>query len=368
MELKVFSVGELGRSVTGTWLWNGEVHAISEHRARAQANNPRASATDPALIVAIEDGRVIGYQGILPDYFYIAGTAHKMGWLTTWWVDPTKIHSGAGALLLFRALKLYDRRIGVREMSEDARAAFERHRGMVFLQDDIGLTLLLRANTHEVLPRRLPWTRQLLYLLKSLDAAANILIGARLRRWQTQRPIGDGVSVHQVEQIDEETGRFIERWNRSELTRRGRAELNWMINHPWIVTDSSGGRSADQYYFSSVARRFSFLCIQVRDPQRCLVGFMILRARDGQVAVPYIYFDPTHTAVMMRVILHQTINLNANRLTLFHPGLLSALRDLDFPALYRARKIRSCAVSDRFRHLGLRSAILQDGDGDCAFT
>jgi hypothetical protein len=205
-------------------------------------------------------------------------------------------------------------------------------------------------------------------LFKSIDALCNLWAGGRLRLWQRRSPLPQGVTVQRVEEVDDETESFIQKRNRTELTRRGRDELNWMINYPWVVADPARKSEAARYYFSSVADRFSFECLQVRDAKMTMLGFVILRIRGSHVAVPYACFDPPNATLIAQVICREVVNLNASRLTLYNPLLLKCLEGLAVPTVYRRHKIRTLVVSDHFSDIDLSVTQLQDGDGDCAFT
>lgn len=57
---------------------------ISKHRALSQINNPRAEENDVLLILAKEEGQVLGYTGVLPDMLF---DSIKFGWLSCLWVS-----------------------------------------------------------------------------------------------------------------------------------------------------------------------------------------------------------------------------------------------------------------------------------------
>jgi len=58
---------------------------ITRHRAIFQVNNPRAGDEDILLILALEESRLAGYLGVIPDYLYNQDQSHKVGWLSCNW-------------------------------------------------------------------------------------------------------------------------------------------------------------------------------------------------------------------------------------------------------------------------------------------
>ena len=113
MEIKTFTVADLKTALVSEDFWLTKTLPITKHRALSYSRNPRADEDDPVLLVAYQDNRVIGYLGILPDKIFVNDAVYKLGWLTSWWVDPSCATAGVGAILLFKALNAYYQYIGV---------------------------------------------------------------------------------------------------------------------------------------------------------------------------------------------------------------------------------------------------------------
>lgn len=79
---------------------------ISRARAVAQARNPQSRPDDVALLVARENGTCVGYLGILPGLLRQEDRFLRVNAFSTWFVEPGVRHSGAGGLLMLKALGL----------------------------------------------------------------------------------------------------------------------------------------------------------------------------------------------------------------------------------------------------------------------
>ena len=60
---------------------------ISLRRALSQSNNPYSRPDDTALLVALQDGRCVGYQGILPGLLCHNGEFKRVHWSTAFFVS-----------------------------------------------------------------------------------------------------------------------------------------------------------------------------------------------------------------------------------------------------------------------------------------
>ena len=77
MEIVALNKTALLEYVNSTVFKAEENLPISEHRAVSHANNPRANVNDVLLFLAKEGDELIGYMGILPDFFFPKKSAHR---------------------------------------------------------------------------------------------------------------------------------------------------------------------------------------------------------------------------------------------------------------------------------------------------
>ncbi len=219
----------------------------------------------------------------------------------------------------------------------------------------------VRSNAHEILPRKIPSLHALTLFLRLGDALVNLFLNLRLRLWN------DGnVAVELSDTLDDEAAQFITMRNGSELTRRGVAELRWIVERPWILSASAA--EPGRYYFSSVAREFSCRFVKVRDASNQLVALMMLSHRDGHVTVPYCYCDAANVEMMARAVGRILFESKASMFTCFNAELIDRLERIGFPFLYKRQITRPWIVSAKFKGIDFTKTTVQDGDGDCAFT
>ena len=367
MEIKAFTVADLKAALLSDNFWLTETLPVTKHRAWSYIHNPRADEDDIVLLVAYRDNRVIGYLGILPDHIFVEDTFYKIGWLTSWWVDPDCKKTGVGAILLFRALGVYHQHIGVSGGSKEATKILDASQKFMALKTLRGLDIRLRFNTTKAIVRKFPALKSFRWLFKICDIITGEIVSLRSYFWKRQDGGWRRLTFEYISSIDGETGQFIQRHHRHDLTRRGKAELDWIINFPWILSAPQKDSASRRYYFSSVAGRFLYLGIKVFDSSDGMIGFVMLKVRDDRMSVAYSYFESRHASLIMAAVAHHALAMDVSNLSLHDERLADCFPGLECPHWSARKASRGFCVSKAFADISLTGCRLHGGDGDLAF-
>jgi hypothetical protein len=367
MEIKTFTVADLKTALVSEDFWLTKTLPITKHRALSYSRNPRAEEDDPVLLVAYQDNRVIGYLGILPDKIFVNDAVYKLGWLTSWWVDPSFSTAGVGAILLFKALNAYDQYIGVSGGSREARKALHASQKFMALKPLQGLDIRLRLNVSRELPRRRPAMKIFRGLFKIFDAMMDEVVNLRSFFWQRHHNPGQRLTFEYISDIDEETDRFIQRHYRHDLIRKEKADFSWIMNNPWILSAPLKDLTSKRYYFSSRADRFSYLGVKVFEHPTEMIGFFLLKVRDDRMSVLYSYFESRHAAAITAAALHHALAMDVSILSLYDELLVASFSTLRCPCWSVKKNSRGFSLSKAFAEIPLASCRLHGGDGDLAF-
>jgi hypothetical protein len=319
------------------------------------------------LLVAYQDKRVIGYLGILPDKIFGNCAASKIGWLTSWWIDPHCATTGVGAVLLFKALNAYRQNIGVSGGSRNARKVLHASRKFPVSTNLRGLDIRLRFNVTKTVLRKVPAMKIFRVFLRIFDVAMDEIVNLRKSLWEQRDNLGRNLTFEYISSIDEETDRFIQRHHQNDLTRKGKAELSWIMSYPWILSAPSKDSAAGRYYFSSLCTRFSYLGVKVFERNHALVGFFILKVRDNRTSVVYSYFEDRHAPSIAAAVVHHTLAMDAAVLSLYDERLVAGLSEIRFPFWSSKTASRGFYMTKMFADIPLSEYRLHGGDGDLAF-
>jgi len=367
MEIKAFTVADLKTALVSEDFWLTKTLPITKHRALSYSRNPRAAADDLVLLVAYQDNQVVGYLGILPDKIFSNDAVYKLGWLTSWWVEPSCATAGVGAILLFKALNAYDQYIGVSGSSREARKALQASQRFMALKPLQGLDIRLRLNVTRDILRGFPALKIFRGLFKIVDGMLDEVMGFRRFFWQRRKNPCQGLTFEYISAIDEEADRFIQRHHQQDLTRKGKPDFNWIMNNPWILSAPLKDAASKKYYFSSRADRFSYLAIKVFEHHPEMMGFLLLKVRNDRMSVVFSYFENRHAASITAAVFHHALVMNMSILSLYDERLVASISEFGCPCWSAKKKSRGFSFSKAFADIPLANSRMQGGDGDLVF-
>jgi GNAT superfamily N-acetyltransferase len=328
-------------------------------------NNPRAEAEDVLLLLAYEGSEMVGYLGVFPDWMWYEGKFEKFGWLSCLWIDGKHRGKKIAFQLVSKALEMWEQRIFVTEFTGPAKRLYDKTEAFQDLHTLKGVRLYLRSDLQYLLPPKRPLFAQLKPLLKVVDGLVNALGDLRFPFLSSEL---SGLQLSYLTGLDADIQAFVAARQEQQLFRRSITELNWAIQHPWLLQAPGPDADSARYYFSSVATSFSCLPIKVVNEQHELVAVLIFTMRDGRLKLPYCYYDlPVERVVA--IIRHYLIAWKAKTFTTFHPEIVAYLKTHGTFALGKKEIQRAYIFSTVFDKARLpQTAGIQDGDADCFFT
>lgn len=365
IEFREIKIKELKHLVESDWFKNSPNLPITSHRALSQMQNPRARPNDVCLILALDENEdLLGYIGILPDDFSDTGT--HSGWLSGWWVHPEK-GKKVGLNLFLQALIVWDDKLIITDFTPQIKEIVSKARMFTFAPTQIGLRGFISFNLAEVLSRKQNGFKKIKVLLEIADYSLNRI--NILRSIIQRRRFSDHqLEIEEHDFIDEEIGAFINLHQKNEYFKRSASELNWMLKNRWVLENyKQAWLEAKRYYFSSAEIIFKYHCLSFRKNKK-LIAFAILRQRNQSFTLPYIYAEKGFENGVMKAIYEFLIIREAAEFTIFHPTIVKAIKETDTPFYYMRELPKDFAVSNDLSQLFDQHKILQDGDGDYAFT
>ena len=337
---------------------------VTPQRAVSHSGNPRATENDRILFVAWENNEVAGYLGVLPDFVYESNSAVRVAWLSCFWIDPAFRGNNLSTRLLSLVMEAWEDHILITNMAPGT-IGFYLRTGLfnppVFKE---GYRGYLRFNLSEILPPKKKIFRKSGILLKGIDWMLNLANGIRLLFYP-----GYGYSgrfrMELSEEITPEAAAFISDHNKSEYSRRGKEELDWILRYPWIREEDAEGGPEKRYYFSSTARRFIRQTVEIHTGDGILCGFLLLTIRDNHLTVPCFYGTEEIRKDVTKFLFNILLDYQLNMLTVFHESLMNVLRESTSPFIFHKKILRPYVFP---KSLDIMTPSFQDGDGDSIFT
>ncbi len=361
MELKAYTLEELGSSLTFVSSGNSGVVPISPLRLASYLNNPRAEKTDHILFEMRHAGQLVAYRTLLPDSFYDrSGSTHRFAWLSGNYVSPAFRRQGISTRLLQHAEAQWDGRLMYTNYAPDSKAVYDRTGQFPLLTRRQGKRFYLRASSKELLGGRIGFGN----LLHKGDNLVNRLREDKLQK--NQFPEDTDCTIDKITILDNSLRSLVEKEQQKSLFRRDVDVFRWILEYPWVTTDQVDPIG---YHFSYEAKKFENLLLKFTLPGNTGIGFMWLVILNNRLSVPYTFTE--HNAIfpyMAEVILQTMVSSGCAYSTIRHPMLMEQLMRhrkwflsiRNMPQLVFAHKNMAELVPDNLE--------IQDGDGDVVFT
>lgn len=318
---------------------------ISVLRAGSQSRNPHADADDIGLLVALHEGRCVGYHGVLPGKLRIGQHLSKVSWLVTFYLDTAYRGRGYGTRLVSEILQtgldLVTTGITLGADGVYRRAGFRQLGELTYYQ-------VLTPNSE-------PYALAL-QKLKTLSTTF------------VTRP---------VKRLDPTTGPAAFGHDSEASFLRNHETLNWMIQNPWIESRSVAQEDVGHYYFSRVRDLYRCMALEIWAPHgKTPKGFVVLSVsrhkRKSVLKVLDICFkDPGDIGIAGYVALEYAREFKSDRLE--YPQALAVFfqSQPDLAPLVKKKK-RSYLYLPRGRKSSLAKLAgditLNYADSDTAFT
>ena len=364
MEIRHYTVNTITEFITSEQFLALKHIPVTKHRAVSHTHNPRASGEDKILFVAYDNNEIAGYIGVLPDRMVHQDMTEKIGWLSCFWVDPGYRGKNISVSLFSGVMEAWDNKILITNMTPGTINFYLRTD--LFRQPlyKTGIRGYLRFNLANILPPKSILFKKTVPFLKVLDFTGNIMNSARLYFYPRYN-VSKDLRVEYKNDITPEAKEFISGYNRQEFIKRGKPELEWILKYPWILEGNWGDHDSRRYYFSSVAKRFIYHCVQLFDASDRMVGFLILSVRNDHLTVPYYYGEQDRQKDIVKFLINYMRDLEVNMITIFHTELSETLKSLRSPFLFKKKILRPYLCPKVLDITGLN---FQDGDGDSVFT
>ena len=352
-----------------TAFWNHSFLSVSKHRLLSHLNNPNLEEEDIVLVLAYLDDKLVGYMGVFTDTIVVEGVAQKIGWLSTWWVDPITKGTGVGREILNAMYQENKGQIGISQFTPSAKRVYDKSGYFNELKCNLGVKAVLRSNLQFVIPTLAVAMKKATPCFAALDGLINVVVNAKLG----VQSIGlknrlKGVTVEYVNFIDEETAALINRYNTKDIFHKSPAFFNWLKTYNWVLSAPLIELTQkEKYEFSMYDKDFEIHFVKVFKNQE-LIGFVVLQKRGYIAKVLFTYFDANqHADCIADVITLQNIRQNTREIICYDEAICNQFKKSGV-FLYRTKKVKNSIISKVFNKSDFEGERMNFGDGDCCFA
>jgi len=310
-------------------------------------HNPCVSDDTVVLVVAKSpDGALIGYMGVFPEQLQKPNT--YISWGITLYIDSQYRGKGYGDILNAEIMK-YAKGLYLVINHVPATARILEKKGYEELFYDKYQLYVSRWNEHKGR-----------YL--SLKSVANQIDKCVFKRHSTKIHLLNDIEFEYVKSIDDETYRFITEHSADDMFVRSRDILNWILQYPFTIETPLVNKTNRKYYFSCSYKTNALYAVKIYFKQE-LVGFLILRNRDGNLTLLYRYFKDAYREYVYATVTEHINALKPQTFTTTDSVLTDFLKQQLKPVRVLNSKFR-LSFPKQFLEIDVENGYIQGGDGD----
>ena len=278
--------------------------SITKHRAYSQLQNPLAKEDDILLFLAMEDHRLAGYLGCLPDELVSEDKTHHFAWLSTLFVSPDFRGKKIAQKLLNEAFASYNNKIFITEFTPEAEALYNKIKAFIYIEPKIGWRYYFRFDLEDLLPRKKPVFSKLKLGLKAADKVGNTLVDIKNKVWKKQ---------DSQYRLTSEWSSELQNFVTQQAGQKMKDRLDWIVNNPWLLHGSADQR----YLFSSFTHAFDYSFIVIYDKENVLKALLMVSVRNGHLKILYRFGTPPQRHDFTEAVHWFVVKYKINMLTCY---------------------------------------------------
>lgn len=334
---------------------------ISRNRAIAQINNPSVEKEDILLTAAYINAKCIGYRGVFPEKVHFGREYLKIGWLSTFYVDPNYRGRGIASKLMEPVINYYTSGIGSLDSAKNAIRVYKKLNWNVTYFERVTLYLKTppsnyNQNSYNVIVKQ--------YFKTLLRPVVDPVMHILQILW-SKYTSSNSFSLKYIELVDDVLMQFIRENSKSNCFNITQDKLNWILKYKWGIEAPCISRTDDNYHFKNYIRSFNQYGLVVYKNSE-IQGFYILRQNNGQLSIPYIFYDSKYSRNVFNSILEHAIALKSQAIHTTNESIIEFIRKTKFPIISKYYHKVSFSHTNH-RYLENIHCNLQDGDGDLFF-
>ena len=227
-----------------------------------------------------------------------------------------------------------------------------------------GIRGFIRFYFADIVLKKLPHKKWLTKPIIFVDFVLNLLVQPYRNIFMSKYK-KSGYLVEEVEKVEGEIERFIEKHSLLEFVQKTSANFEWFKNYPWVKKINE--KASIAYPFTHKVKEYE-LNYYVLKRENEIKAFVAISYRDNLSKIPYIYFDKKDIKDVFYSLMKLIIKKKYDSLVVFHPAIVDFMNQNKMPFLYRKTELKYSGTTKQIYNFFEQRPIFQDGDGDVIFT
>lgn len=365
IDYSIIRVGELEQFVQSAEYAQMPHVPISRIRALSHAQNPNARPDDPALVLALEDGRMAGYLGMIASGYKGVQEWQRAFFLSCMWVSDEFRGRGIAKTLMQKGYTFCNAKTFITNYHPASKAVFDatgQYGELITLE---GIRGYFRFDFSGVIPRRYPFAKSAYPILRAFDQLMNTIRQFRIAKLKPK--LEQGINYRVINKIDEDLLKPLASKLEKSLFHNDFSHLKWIAEYPWVTEVPIAEKEIRRYYFSQWRTQFKTRLVLLTTSDEKPIGLLMLVLTQNELKTPYLIYHDGYEANVARILVSELIASGAATLVCHHAPTVSELRKLN-PFWWQRKSTYGFLVSKEIQPYANNTYSVYEGDGDSAFT
>lgn len=324
------------------WIYKGmdvglSKNLISNARALALTQNPNARDSDPAIAVAYDGAKAVGYTAVFADKW----CDELIFWGTTGYIDASMRGRGVGT-------RLYS-------------SMMQACNNQWFASDSAPTALTISKKTGLGIYY---FNRYYLSFSCSKSLKSTILtkMVQRVNR-KVLSHLNQSARLEITRYVDDQTYAFITQYAYKDLFHRSQEMLNWILQCPFKASAPADLAAFSDYEFTTVLPQYNIYAFRILLNDK-LIGFAMLRHNMDDLTLLYIYKDNIFADEVYASLVKHILNQRIAIFRTFDKGLIDFYNRIGAKSMNTKSRIQQISLSVPANVNIDPSKVIQGGDGD----
>ena len=360
LEIRKTRLGELEKFVKSSEFGHFKTIPVSDLRVKSYVNNPHAHPEDVVLYLGFVENELVAFRTVFADMIKTENEHVRFAWCSGNWVHPGFRRKGFSELLLNEAFTDWDGKLMFTNYAPDSETLYIKSRKFQVIHQFQGIREYLFPKTRKLYSRAVH-NRLSGMVFSFIDCAISAV--STVRVWFYRAKQDPDFKFTQVRFPDEECYKISDSFNDQFLFNRGKMELKWIFQYPWISGEKK--YSPENYPFSSYSESFAYQTIKIFR-QDLFIGFFIFSVREGHLKTLHFCLPEGIEQEIAGYLKKFCAMYKIEFITVYNTEIAQQLLNRKFPFLHV--KNYGQKIYSTFNIQNVDSYRFRDGDGDVIFT
>jgi len=360
LDVKKIRLNELEDFVSSPMFREFKIIPVSPARAKSYLNNPNAKSNDIVLYLGFVKNQLVAFRSLFADKVTGGDGKIRFAWCSGNWVHPHFRRKGYSEQLLKEAYSDWNQKLMFTNYAPSSENLYLKTGWFKPVHKFEGIKGYLFPKTRKLVKL----SNKNAFLRTFYSGVDFIITSISSIRISYFKPLKSSEFIFETTEFpDEECYQAIQMNNCQGIYDRGRKELQWIFNNPWISRiDNSLNK---KYPFSSYSKSFCYQTIKIFK-KTTFTGFFIFSVREGHLKTLYFCLPDECVNEVADYLRNYSVHNKIEIVTIYKKEVANRLLKRKFPFLYVKKYGQK--IYSTFEIKNHKELKFQDGDGDLFFT